>query len=120
MLIFRKKEAPSFLPRFKKKRGPEMGVKIIIKRKVLKGKEAQMAPLPRDLRSRAITQSGYITGGALRNVNDPEEYVVIGTWKSVEDWKAWEASKERAEMQSRIDALLRVKTDYGSIFMGKR
>jgi len=31
----------------------------------------------------------------LININDPEDYVVISTWKSVDHWKAGEASKER-------------------------
>lgn len=95
-----------------------MAVKIIIRRKVPKGKEAQLLPLILDLRSKAINQSGYISGETLINVSDPEEYVVIGTWKSVENWKAWEASKERGEIQSRIDTLLGEKTAYGIYFYG--
>ena len=95
-----------------------MAIKTIIKRKVPKGKEAQLLPLILDLRSKAITQSGYISGETLINVNDPEEYVVIGTWKSVDNWKAWEASKERGEIQSRIDALLGEKTAYAIYFYG--
>ncbi len=95
-----------------------MAVKIIIRRKVPKGKEAQVLPLLLGLRSKAITQSGYISGETLRNVNDPEDYVVISTWKSVESWKTWEASKERGEIQSRIDASLGGKTEYGIYFYG--
>jgi heme-degrading monooxygenase HmoA len=75
-------------------------------------------PLLLDLRSRAITQPGYISGETLRNVNDPEDYVAISSWKSVSDWKAWEASKERGEIQSRIDPLVDGKTEYGVYFYG--
>ena len=67
-----------------------MSVKIIIRRKVPKSKEAKLLPLFLELRSKAITQPGYISGETLRNVNEPEDYVVIGTWKSVGDWKTWE------------------------------
>ena len=95
-----------------------MAVKIIIKRKIPKGKEAQALPLLLDLRSKAITQPGYISGETLLNVNDPEEYMVIGTWKSVDQWKAWEASKERREIQGKIEALLGEKTAYGIYFYG--
>ena len=95
-----------------------MAVKIIIRRKVPKSKEAQVLPLLLDLRSKAITQPGYISGETLINVNDPEEYVVIGTWKSADNWKAWEASKERGEIQGRIEALLGEKTVYGIYFYG--
>jgi heme-degrading monooxygenase HmoA len=95
-----------------------MAAKIIIRRKVPKGKKVQLLPLLLDLRSKAIAQSGYISGETLRNINDPEDYIVISTWKSVDDWKAWEASKERGEIQSRIDALLGEKTTYGIYFYG--
>jgi len=90
-----------------------MAARIIIRRKVPKGKKVQLFPLLLDLRSKAIAQSGYISGETLRNINDPEDYIVISTWKSVDDWKAWEASTERGEIQSRIDALLGEKTTYG-------
>ncbi|NWF53690.1 MAG: antibiotic biosynthesis monooxygenase [Syntrophaceae bacterium] len=83
-----------------------MAVKIIIRRKVPKGKEAQLLPLLIELRGNAITQHGYVSGETLRNVNDPEDYLVISTWKSVEDWKAWEANPKRMEIQKKIDALL--------------
>jgi heme-degrading monooxygenase HmoA len=95
-----------------------MAVKIIIKRKVPQSKKAQLSPLFLDLRSKAITQPGYISGETLRNVDDPEDYVVISTWKSVENWKAWETSKERGEIQRRIDALLAEKPTYGVYFYG--
>lgn len=95
-----------------------MAVKIIIKRKVPKGKEGQLLPLLLELRSKATTQPGYISGETLRNVNDPEDYVVISTWQSVESWKAWEASKGRREIQNKIDSLLGAKTVYGVYYYG--
>ena len=95
-----------------------MAVKIIIRRKVPKSKEAQLLPLLLELRSKAITQSGYISGETLRNVNEPEEYVVISTWKSVEDWKTWEGNKGRREIQNKIDAVLGEKSAYGIYYYG--
>jgi heme oxygenase (mycobilin-producing) len=100
------------------KGGLEMAVKIIIKRKVRKGKEGQLLPLLLELRSRAITQPGYISGETLRNVNDPEDHVVISTWQSAEHWKAWEADQGRAEIQSKIDSLLGEKTTYAVYYHG--
>jgi heme-degrading monooxygenase HmoA len=95
-----------------------MAVKILIKRRVPKAKEAKLLPLLLDLRSKATTQPGYISGETLRNVNDPEDYVVISTWQSVEAWKAWEAYKGRNEIQRKIDDLLGEKTTYGVYFYG--
>jgi len=95
-----------------------MAVKIIIRRKVSKGKEAQLLPLLIELRGKAITQHGYVSGETFRNVNDPEDYLVISTWKSVEDWKAWEASPRRGETQNKIDSLLGEKFKPGIYYYG--
>ncbi len=95
-----------------------MAVKIIIRRKVPIGKEAQLLPLLMELRSRATTRPGYISGETMRNVDDPEEYMVISTWQAVDVWRAWEKSKQRAEIQEKIDALLGEKSSYGVYFYG--
>jgi len=95
-----------------------MAVKIIIRRKVPKSKEAQLLPLLLELRSKAITQPGYISGETLRNVNEPEDYVVISTWKSVDDWKKWETNKGRNEILGKIEALLGEKGVYGIYLYG--
>ena len=95
-----------------------MPVKIIIKRKAPKEKEKELLPLLLELRSLAVVQAGYISGETLRNVEDPEDYLVISTWTSVDNWKAWDASIQRAEVQDKIDALLGEKTDYSIYFYG--
>jgi heme-degrading monooxygenase HmoA len=106
------------IPRAAKERRTEMAVKIIIRRKVPKGKESQLLPLLIELRSKATTEPGYISGETLRNVSDPQDYVVISTWQSAEAWKTWEGSKGRAQIQAKIDALLGEKTVYGVYFYG--
>ncbi len=95
-----------------------MAVKIIIRRRIPKGKEGQLLPLLLDLRLKAINHPGYISGETLRNMNEVEDYIVISTWKSADDWKNWERSKERGEIQSKIDALLGEKSTYGIYFYG--
>ena len=96
-----------------------MAVKIIIKRRVPKDKEAELLPLLIQLRARATTQPGYISGETLRNIENPEEYLVISTWQSVDVWKAWDSSEERAELQKKINGLLEEKTDYSIYFYGQ-
>jgi heme-degrading monooxygenase HmoA len=95
-----------------------MAIKIIIRRRVPKEKESELLPLLVEMRSRATAQPGYISGETLRNVGDPEDYVVISTWQSEEVWKAWASSQGRARIQEKIDALLGGKTDYGIYFYG--
>ena len=95
-----------------------MAVKIVIRRRVSKEKEAELLPLLVEMRSKATAQPGYISGETLRNVDDPEDYIVISTWQSEEVWKAWASNKERAQIQEKIDTLLGETTDYGIYFYG--
>jgi heme-degrading monooxygenase HmoA len=89
-----------------------MAVKIFIKRLVPQDKARAMIPLFRQMRASAATQSGYITGETLRSLDKPDEFMVISTWQSSEDWKKWLQSKERNEVQTKIDELLGGETEY--------
>ena len=89
-----------------------MAVKILIRRKVPEDKARNMIPLFRKMRSLANEQPGYITGETMRNLEKPEEFLVISTWETSDDWKRWVQSNERQGIQSQIDDLLGGKTEY--------
>jgi heme oxygenase (mycobilin-producing) len=90
-----------------------MAVKILIKRKMPKElKDSGFNKLIRQLRALAVVQKGYISGETLKRIDRPQEYLVISTWQSIQAWNAWQASRERAEIQAQIDALLGVPTEY--------
>ncbi len=95
-----------------------MAVKIIIKRRVAKEKEAELLPLLIQLRSLATAQPGYISGETLRNMDNPEEYLVISTWQSLDNWNAWLSSKQRDEIQKKVDALLGKQSEYDTYLYG--
>ena len=95
-----------------------MAVKIIIKRTVPQDKAREMIPLFRQMRASATNQPGYITGETLRSLENPEEFIVISTWQSSEDWKKWLQSKERNEIQVKIDDLLGGETQYSIYHYG--
>ncbi|MDX2500178.1 MAG: antibiotic biosynthesis monooxygenase family protein [Deltaproteobacteria bacterium] len=89
-----------------------MAVKIIIKRSIPPEKSGQLMPLFKKLRSLAMNQPGYISGETLQNVDTPGEIVVISTWQTVDEWQRWVTHKERLKIQSQIDMLLDIKTEY--------
>ncbi len=89
-----------------------MTVKILIKRKVSADKATKLSDFVKQLRSLVIKQPGYVTGESLKNLAKQDEYLVISTWESIDAWKAWLASAERATIQQQIDALLGEKTEY--------
>jgi heme-degrading monooxygenase HmoA len=83
-----------------------MAIRIIIDRKVKKGKDSDFARMLRELRSEAIPSKGYISGETLRAQDDPHNYIVISTWQSLADWKAWEKQPERKKIQAQIEKLM--------------
>ena len=89
-----------------------MAVKALIKRVVPESKAREMIPLFRQMRSLAMNQDGYISGETLRNLNNPEEFLVISSWQSSRDWVNWLESAERQQIQQKIDALLGGQTKY--------
>lgn len=89
-----------------------MAVKVLIRRKVSKEHEEDLFQLITQLRSLATRQPGYISGETMRNVEDEDEYLVISTWESLDDWNTWKTSNERAEIQGNINKLLKGESRY--------
>ena len=87
-----------------------MAIKVIIARKVARGRQKDLLPFLMELRAKAMGKRGYISGETLTGINDPDEFLVVSTWTSLEDWKAWQDNPERSEIQEKIDALLDEKT----------
>jgi len=85
----------------------QMTIKIIIERHTIPGNELSLSDLLLQLRAEAMKARGYISGETLRSLDDTNKYIVISTWDSLEDWRAWEKNERRKEIQGRIDALLR-------------
>ena len=89
-----------------------MAVKVLIKRIVPEDKAKEMIPLFREMRSLASTEPGYISGETLKRLDKTNEFLVISTWNSSDDWNQWLKSEKRKEIQAHIDALLGGSTHY--------
>ena len=93
-----------------------MSVEVMIKRIIKQGPQARkVVPLILQLRALATYQPGYISGRTLFNVGNPEDCLVISEWQSLDDWYRWMRSKERMEIQSKIEAITGEPTEH-SIF----
>ena len=95
-----------------------MAVKTLIKRTVPQDKAREIIPLFRQMRSLANNQPGYISGETLKSLDRPDTFLVISTWQSSDDWGKWLLSRERQEVQEKIDALLGGKTEYEMFYYG--
>ena len=90
-----------------------MAVSIIIKRIVKdKAMADQLAPLIVQLRSRATVQPGFLTDQTFSCLDSDEEYLIMTTWNTLEDWNKWMHSEERKAIQRQVDGLLKEKTHY--------
>ena len=91
-----------------------MAIKVFIRRKFQKDKnsEKELLRCIKQLRIRAPQQPGYISGEYLKSIDEIDEITTISTWFSMENWNAWFESEDRKEIQSRIDAIPGVTTEY--------
>ena len=90
-----------------------MAIQVIINRKVKQGRQAkELVPLILQLRARAMYQPGYISGETLCDIENPGDCFVISRWETVGDWQNWVRSKERAEIDQKIESLTEEKSEY--------
>ena len=96
-----------------------MIVKVLIKRHVKMDCEREIFQLLKQMRANATEQEGYISGETLVSTDDPQEFIVISTWQSLDDWVAWRDSKKRREIDSKIEAYQLKPTTYESYVFRK-
>jgi heme-degrading monooxygenase HmoA len=95
-----------------------MIAKIIIKRRFKAGHDRQILALLNELRSRAMTQPGYISGETLTKSNHPHSLVVIATWQSMQCWHDWRESNDRQKFEAMLDIYQEGPTEYEEFYLG--
>ena len=91
-----------------------MAIKVFIKRKFPKDKnsEKELFCCIKQIRRLVAQQPGYISSEYLKSIDEIDEITTISTWFSLEDWQTWFESEDRKEIQSSIDAIPGVTTEY--------
>ena len=87
-------------------------IKIHIRRKVPENKADNLKSLINQLRGMTMGVPGYVAGETLKRLDKPGESLVVTKWQSEFYWNQWIQSKERAEIQDKIDQLLGDETVY--------
>ena len=87
-------------------------IRIHIRRKVTEDKKEELKSLVNQLRSITMGTPGYIAGETLKRIDQADESLVVTKWQSLFYWNQWFESKERAELQNKIDQLLGAETRY--------
>ncbi len=81
-------------------------VKVVILRKIKEGMGQEFREKTAQLRANAVPQQGYVSGETWVDANDPSCSIVISTWVSLDDWKAWEISMQRRTIAEELAPLL--------------
>ena len=87
-----------------------MSVHVMSKRKFKIEETEKMISLLGELSSRSKEQPGHISRETLRSLDNPGEYLVRVEWETVESWDKWLHSKERRDIQGKIDSIIGEKT----------
>ena len=95
-----------------------MTAKILIKRRFKKGKPKEIISLLNELRTRAMDQPGYISGMTMVGHNDPQLFLVIGTWRDIEDWLRWKSSGVRHSLEASLEIYQEGETNYEEYVLG--
>ncbi len=81
-------------------------VKVLLERTIRGTMVGDVARLMRQMRVLAMQQPGYISGETLHAVDDPNHYLVISAWESLEHWQDWFNNPERKKLQQEVDVFL--------------
>ncbi len=81
-------------------------VKVLLERTIRGKNVGDAVRLMRQMRVLAMQQPGYISGETLHAVDDPNHYLVISAWESLEYWQEWFNNPDRKKLQQEVDAYL--------------
>lgn len=87
-------------------------IRIHIRRKAPEESQKELILLINQLRSMLMGNPGYLSGETLKRIDKPGETLVISKWQSHFYWNQWYESKERSQIQEKIDQLMGVHTEY--------
>jgi len=81
-------------------------VKVLLERDIKGAHVGEIIRLLRHLRVMAMQQLGYISGETLHATDDPNHYLVISNWETLEHWQDWFNNSERRKLQEKLDAYM--------------
>jgi antibiotic biosynthesis monooxygenase (ABM) superfamily enzyme len=95
-----------------------MLTKVLIKRRFRKGNEREILQLLKELRAKAMSMPGYISGITLTLAEDSSQMLVIGTWEKLDHWLKWKDSPERKQFESMLEIYQEQPAQYEAYFVG--
>ena len=81
-------------------------VTIVTELQVKPGSAPQWDELMRERMSTARKHSGWVSGQLLQPEGDPHRRVIVGTWKTRDDWKDWHNDSQFQDTRAELDQLV--------------
>ncbi len=93
-----------------------MEITVSIKRQMSKEQVVAVEPYLSRLKSLALAQPGYMSGRRLINHSNPQSYLILCSWASLEDWERFNRLDESKELHYLVDQIL-VKPTQHSVYI---
>ena len=82
-------------------------VTIVTEVGLKQGAERKWDEIMLERMSAAKDQPGWVGGQLLRPADDPGRRVIVGTWRSRDDWQTWHSAPGFRETRAQLDELVR-------------
>ena len=83
-----------------------MTVRVVIRRRFKSGNVSQASSMLVQARKNAMAHDGYISSESLSGCQDPNEILVLSTWRHLEDWQTYEASQARQDLENQFAEMM--------------
>jgi heme-degrading monooxygenase HmoA len=64
-------------------------IRVFIRYETVPGNESSLYQLLMENRTRLLRIKGYISGETLPALDAPSSFLIISTWKSIDEWNVW-------------------------------
>lgn len=95
-----------------------MLTKVLIKRRFIEGKTPEIVSLLNEMRASAMNLPGYVSGQTLTKPDNPQHFLVISTWQSLEDWLSWKNNETRQRLEKMLEIYQETPTVYEEYVLG--
>jgi len=82
-------------------------VTIVTEIQLREGAEPKWDTIMRERMAAAKEQPGWVGGQLLQPDNDPHRRVIVGTWRTRDDWREWHTDPRFRETREQLDQLVR-------------
>lgn len=86
--------------------GVTIMIRVFIERHFVEGMQEELERVVREVIQEAVHAPGYLSGEILRNLENPNHFVVISNWRSRRHWEKWLDSDQRRRVMSYVTPML--------------